>query len=149
MSLQPVRGLIRPKIRRRPGQPQCRSCAGAAVPLRTADAAPGPPRRRAVNRRRQIEQRTIIALLVILIGVIAIGSAISFFNLQFGGEVTEAEATATLQSQVAAALTEIAPTATPTPEPTVPPTPTPEPFVHEPTGARMILSRRRIHHGTR
>ncbi|MCO5203971.1 MAG: bifunctional serine/threonine-protein kinase/formylglycine-generating enzyme family protein [Anaerolineae bacterium] len=140
MSLQPgARFDSAEKFADALASPNAVPVQAAAVPLRTADAAPGPPRRRAVNRRRQIEQRTIIALLVILIGVIAIGSAISFFNLQFGGEVTEAEATATLQSQVAAALTEIAPTATPTPEPTVPPTPTPEPFVHEPTGARMIF----------
>ncbi len=85
-----------------------------------------------------MERRTIIGLVALLILVIAAATIFGIFNLTGPSEVTEAEATATLESAVVAALTAIAPTATPTPAPTSPPTPTPEPFITE-TGSRMIL----------
>ena len=85
-----------------------------------------------------MERRTIIGLVALLILVIAVGTVFGIFNLTGPSEVTEAEATATLESAVVAALTAIAPTATYTPAPTEPPTPTPEPFITE-TGSRMIL----------
>jgi formylglycine-generating enzyme required for sulfatase activity len=85
-----------------------------------------------------MERRTIIGLLGLLVFVIVAGTAFGIFNLTGPAQITEAEATATLESAVVAALTAIAPTATQTPEPTSPPTPTPEPFITE-TGSRMIL----------
>lgn len=97
-----------------------------------------PPPRLPQSRRRRMEIRTIIGLAALLILILIGGTAISLFNLGGGGEVSEAEATATLQSAVVAALTSLAPTATPTPEPTTPPTPTPEPFITK-TGSNMIL----------
>lgn len=80
----------------------------------------------------------MFGLLGLLALVIMAGIGFGLLNLGGAGEVTEAEATATLESAVIAALTEIAPTATPTPVPTEPPTPTPEPLITE-TGSRMVL----------
>jgi formylglycine-generating enzyme required for sulfatase activity len=101
-------------------------------------SVPPPAPRLSPSRRRQMERRTIIGLITLLILVIVAGTVFGIFNLTGPSEVTEAEATATLESAVVAALTAIAPTATPTPAPTAPPTPTPEPFITE-TGSRMIL----------
>ncbi|NCF65959.1 MAG: SUMF1/EgtB/PvdO family nonheme iron enzyme [Chloroflexi bacterium] len=97
-----------------------------------------PPPRLPPSRRRQIERRTIYGLLALLLVVILAGTAFGIFNLAGPQQVTDAEATATLESAVVAALTAIAPTDTPTPVPTEPPTPTPEPFITQ-TGSRMIL----------
>ncbi len=110
-----------------------------AEPRRTASSqvAPPPPRI-PPSRRRQMERRTIMALSLLLFLVIAIVLAFGIFNVGGPPEVTEAEATATLESAVVAALTAIAPTATPSPEPTDPPTPTPEPLITD-TGSRMIF----------
>ncbi|MDX1413861.1 MAG: bifunctional serine/threonine-protein kinase/formylglycine-generating enzyme family protein [Candidatus Promineifilaceae bacterium] len=107
---------------------------------RRSDAmyVPPPPPRLPPSRRRRMETRAIWGLGALLILVIIAGVSISVFNLGGAANVTEAEATATLESAVVAALTAVAPTATPTPEPTAPPTPTPEPFITK-TGSRMIF----------
>jgi formylglycine-generating enzyme required for sulfatase activity len=105
---------------------------------RTSDlqpAAPAAPRQPA-RARRQMEQRTITALLTLLLLIIALGLGFGRFNLG-ATNVNEIEATATIESAVIAALTAIAPSPTPLPVPTEPPTPTPEPFITE-TGARML-----------
>ena len=92
--------------------------------------------------RRRMQQRTIWALLSILIVLVAVASAVGV--LQFGagsGEVEDeisAEITATLPSSVALALTDVAPEPTLEPTATTPPTPTPEPIQDEKTGADMI-----------
>ncbi|MCB8984205.1 MAG: SUMF1/EgtB/PvdO family nonheme iron enzyme [Ardenticatenaceae bacterium] len=94
---------------------------------------PAPPR-----RRRQIERRTTWALLILLLIVVGIGATVSLVNLNAANEtVGEAEATATVESAVVAALTAIAPTPSPLPRPTELPTPTPQPFITE-TGSRML-----------
>lgn len=85
-----------------------------------------------------MERRSIYGLLALLLMVISAAIAFGIFNLAGPSQVTDAEATATLESAVVAALTAIAPTSTPTPMPTAPPTPTPEPFITQ-TGSRMIL----------
>ncbi len=95
-----------------------------------------PPPRRPVVTRRQIERRTTWALAGLLAVVLAVFAGLSLFNLN-EPEVTEAQATATIESAVVAALTALAPTPTPLPIPTIPPTPTPEPFITE-TGSRML-----------
>ena len=82
-------------------------------PLLTPSA---PPPRRPTPTRRQIEQRAIIGLLIILLLVVISGVAIAQIDFTRLG-VTEAEATATTQSQVIAALTAIAPTLTGAQEP--------------------------------
>jgi eukaryotic-like serine/threonine-protein kinase len=90
------------------------------------------------SRRRQMERRTIYGLLALLLMIIAAG--IGFGVLNLGGEepLSEAAATATLESAVVAALTALAPTVTPIPVPTNPPTPTPEPFITS-TNSRMLF----------
>ncbi|MFN2135520.1 MAG: SUMF1/EgtB/PvdO family nonheme iron enzyme [Candidatus Promineifilaceae bacterium] len=106
-------------------------------PRRTQEqviVAPAP--RLPQSKRRQIERRTIFGLLGLLLLVIAAGLAFGVLNIG-GPNITEAEATATLESAVVSALTALAPTPTPIPEPTNPPTPTPEPFITE-TGSRML-----------
>jgi formylglycine-generating enzyme required for sulfatase activity len=86
-----------------------------------------------------MEQRTIIALLVILIMLISGAWAISYFNLRGTDIEVPFLATEAFQSDVAEALTAVAPTATPLPPPTVPPTATPETLIHLPTKARMLF----------
>ncbi len=98
---------------------------------------PPPPPRLPPSRRRRMETRAIVGLVALLLLIITAGVTIGIFNLGGQGNVTEAEATTTLESAVVAALTAVAPTATPSPAPTEPPTPTPEPFITK-TGARML-----------
>ncbi len=100
------------------------------------ETAVAPPPRRPVITRRQMERRTTWALAGLLVIILAALAVLSLFNLNEPA-VTEAEATATLESAVVAALTALAPTPTPLPVPTIPPTPTPEPFITE-TGSRML-----------
>jgi formylglycine-generating enzyme required for sulfatase activity len=95
------------------------------------------PPRLPQSRRRQMERRTIFGLLGLLLVIILAGVGFGVLNLGGTGEVSDAAATATLQSAVVAALTQIAPTATPIPIPTDPPTPTPEPIITD-TGSRML-----------
>jgi formylglycine-generating enzyme required for sulfatase activity len=107
-------------------------------PRRTPDniTIASPPRL-PQSRRRQMERRTIFGLLGLLLVIILAGVGFGILNLGGPGNVPDAAATATLQSAVVAALTEIAPTATPIPIPTDPPTPTPEPIITD-TGSRML-----------
>jgi formylglycine-generating enzyme required for sulfatase activity len=80
--------------------------------------------------------RTVWALVAILVIVLAAVGSLFLLNVEDPG-VTEAEATATLQSAVIAALTALAPTPSPLPAPTQAPTPTPQPIITE-TGSRML-----------
>lgn len=89
------------------------------------------------QKRRQIETRTIYALVVLLVIILLAGFGLTYANIN-QPEITEAEATATIQSAVVAAMTSLAPTPSPLPVPTEPPTPTPEPLITD-TGARMIF----------
>ncbi|MBK7918118.1 MAG: SUMF1/EgtB/PvdO family nonheme iron enzyme [Chloroflexi bacterium] len=96
------------------------------------------PPRPLPGRRKQIEQRTIWGLLALLVIVIAVGVTFSLVNINAADDtIGEAEATATVESAVVAALTAIAPTPSPLPRPTELPTPTPQPFTTE-TGSRML-----------
>jgi eukaryotic-like serine/threonine-protein kinase len=111
----------------------------SAEPRRSADAiVVPPPPRLPQSMRRRMETRAIFGLAALLLLIIIGGIAISLFNLGGPGNVSEAEATATLESAVVAALTALAPTPTPSPAPTIPPTPTPEPFITK-TGSRMLI----------
>lgn len=107
-----------------------------AGPEPAATTAAVPPRVKP-KARRQVQGRIIIGLVGLLAFVLA---SIGFFyltNLERPEQAQGPAATATLQSAVIAALTQLAPTPSPTPEPTAPPTPTPVPFITE-TGSRMI-----------
>lgn len=123
-------------LNRPPGRPAPQPAALRRAPD-PVTAVPPPPRI-PPSRRRQMERRTIIGLLGLLAIIIIAAVGVGVLNIGGPPELTEAEATATLESAVIAALTQIAPTATPTPEPTALPTATPEPFITE-TGSRMIL----------
>lgn len=98
---------------------------------------PAPPRI-APHTRRKMEQRTMIALIALLGLVLLTGAVFILSGLANDNEATQAEATATLESAIVAALTAIAPTPSPLPAPTLPPTPSPEPFISD-TGARMVF----------
>ncbi|MCB8979420.1 MAG: SUMF1/EgtB/PvdO family nonheme iron enzyme [Ardenticatenaceae bacterium] len=97
-----------------------------------------PPPRISPRTRKKIEQRTIVALAVVLLLLVLIGSLFTLTGLGDPEEVPEAEATATVESAIVAALTAIAPTPSPLPAPTLPPTPSPEPLITD-TGARMVF----------
>ncbi|MAT96922.1 MAG: hypothetical protein CL608_07250 [Anaerolineaceae bacterium] len=97
-----------------------------------------PPPRLSPRTRRQMEQRTIVALVVILALVLLIGAVFTWSGLRGENETAEAEATATLESAIVAAMTSLAPTPSPLPAPTLPPTPSPEPLITD-TGARMVF----------
>jgi serine/threonine-protein kinase len=99
--------------------------------------SPKPPRI-SPRTRRQMEQRTIIALVVLLVLVVITGTIFTLTGLGEDDPVAQAEATATLESAIVAALTSMAPTPSPLPAPTLPPTPSPEPFITD-TGARMVF----------
>ncbi len=108
-----------------------------AGPEPAATTAAAVPPRVKPKARRQVQGRIIIGLAGLLAFVLA---SIGFFyltNLERPEQAQGPAATATLQSAVIAALTQLAPTPSPTPEPTAPPTPTPVPFITE-TGSRMI-----------
>lgn len=96
-----------------------------------------PNRRQPVVMRRQLQQRTIWGLVGLLTIVILLILWLATLSPTRLSGVSEADATATTQSQLIAALTAIAPTYTPTPGPTIPPTATPAPFITK-TGSRMI-----------
>lgn len=90
------------------------------------------------SRRRQMEQRTIWAL----VGVLAVLLVVIFASVRLSQsrqptEEEQIEATATFVSAVAAAATALAPTPTPLPVPTDAPTPTPQPITTD-TGSRML-----------
>ncbi|HZD11642.1 MAG TPA: bifunctional serine/threonine-protein kinase/formylglycine-generating enzyme family protein [Candidatus Binatia bacterium] len=110
--------------------------------LRRSEPLPAaPPARQMPTRaRRQMQQRTMVGLLGVLVLIVAAGLGVTFLGPSplLGSGEESAAATATTQSEVIAALTSVAPTATPTPQPTPLPTPTPEPVLSE-TGSRMLF----------
>ena len=124
-----ARALERPSGRAAPeiAQPK-------RVPVGQFSMAPRP--RLTPRQRKQIEQRTIWALLALILLIVIAGAGFAFLNVN-RSPLAEVEATATLESAVVAALTAIAPTPSPLPAPTEPPTPTPEPLITD-SGARMI-----------
>ncbi len=93
---------------------------------------------RPTKRRRQMEQRTIITLVVLLFLILGAGVLFTTVNFSSDPDITEVEATATLESAVVAALTALAPSPSPLPVPTNLPTATPQPLIAEKTGARML-----------
>jgi serine/threonine-protein kinase len=124
--------LARPSGRPLPETDELRRTPDAPLPAPLAR----PPVRRS---RRQIETKTLLGLVgAILIFVVMI-AAFAILNFEKDEPPpTEAEATATVESAVIAALTQIAPTPTPLPRPTDLPTPTPEPIITE-AGNRMLF----------
>ena len=105
-------------------------------PAPRAAAAAAPPRLPSRTRRR-LPPRTALALVVGGLFLLAFVAFLVVTNLTPPEPVAGPQATQTLQSAVAAALTEFAPSPTPSPEPTIPPTATPQPFITG-TGSRMI-----------
>jgi formylglycine-generating enzyme required for sulfatase activity len=97
--------------------------------------APTPVRQRPT--RKQIEQRTIFGLiaLLVLLGGVVIGLILA--SQTPAAQEEQVAATATLRSQIIAALTAIT-TVTPTPAPSATLIPTPAPLIDEQTGASMI-----------
>jgi formylglycine-generating enzyme required for sulfatase activity len=147
LSIAAMRALdLRPDVRYESADAFARALDRSAGPLtvaetrRTTRSAPvAPPPRRPTRARRQIEQRTIMALAALLAVVVIAGFAINSLSRRAqlpGG--SETAATATVQSQIIAALTQLAPTITPTLPPTETPPPTPAPRVDPGTGARML-----------
>lgn len=95
----------------------------------------------AQRKRRGIEKQTIWALGSIFLMLFAIAAAFGYVNLDRGKASAEkfALATITTRSQIAQALTEVAPTATIIPTPSPIPTATPEPLTDPKSGAQMIF----------
>lgn len=142
MSLRPdVRYETVDDFARALDRPSGRSAHYAATGPRRTESLPAapPPRAFPANSRRQMQQRTIWALVGVLVLVVAAGTGIALLGPDplLGRGEAAAAATATTQAEVIAALTAVAPTTTSTPDPTALPTATPAPFVTE-TGARMI-----------
>lgn len=121
-------------------KPNGQHTAEPIVPRRSPTRQLGspPPPRLSPRTRRQMEQRTMLALGVLLLVVVLIGALFTMSGLRGEDEASQVEATATLESAIVAALTSIAPTPSPLPAPTLPPTPSPEPLITE-TGARMVF----------
>jgi formylglycine-generating enzyme required for sulfatase activity len=86
---------------------------------------------------KRMEQRTLMGAVALVLILVLAGIGLTWGNLNVE-ELPAAEATATVQTALVAALTAIAPTPTPIPPPTLAPTPTPEPFITQ-TGSRMIF----------
>jgi len=103
----------------------------------TSDIPPGSSPRLPVKRRRQIEQRTIITLAAVLVLAIGVLVGVGLASQTPQAEEGQIAATATLRSQIVAALTAIT-TVTPTPISTATPIPTPAPIIDEKTSARLI-----------
>lgn len=105
------------------------------TPATKQGTVPPPLRPRAT--RKQIEQRTIFALLAVTLTLIGIATGMFIANER--AEVVEnpVAATTTFESGIIAAITQLAPTPTLSPTPAPTPSPTPEPFVNE-TGSLMI-----------
>jgi formylglycine-generating enzyme required for sulfatase activity len=109
------------------------------APRRTQPThAAAPPPRLPGRRRKQIEQRTILGLIGALILLVGVVIGVSLANRSPTVQEAQVAATATLRSQIVAALTAIT-TVTPTPAPSATPIPTPEPLIDVLTGARMIF----------
>jgi formylglycine-generating enzyme required for sulfatase activity len=119
-------------------RPAGRSKAFVDQPRRTeAVQHPVAPPRLPEKKRKQIEQRTIIALAGILLLVVGAVIGVGLASQTPAAGEAQVAATATLRSQVIAALTAIT-TVTPSPAPSATPIPTPEPIVDERSGANMI-----------
>ncbi|HSG16503.1 MAG TPA: SUMF1/EgtB/PvdO family nonheme iron enzyme [Anaerolineae bacterium] len=119
-------------------RPVGRPALAISEPRRTARAyaqAQTPVRQR--SRRKQIEQRTIFALVAILLIVGGVVIGLSLAGRTPAVQEQQVAATATLRSQIVAALTAIT-TVTPTPAPSATPIPTPAPLIDEQTGAKMV-----------
>ena len=142
MSLRPdVRYENATAFARALQRPSGRPLPAGDEPRRTDPLPTGPPVRRLPTReRRQIQQRTLLGLLGLLVVILIAGAAVALIGPSplFGGAEADAAATATTQAEVVAALTAVAPTATQTPDPTAQPTATPEPF-NSRTGSRMLF----------
>ncbi len=106
---------------------------------RTPPAYPGKatPPLRPRPTRKQIEQRTIFALLAVVILLIGISAGLFIANQRAQQVANPVAVTATFQSGVIAAITQLAPTPTQTPTPAPTPSPTPVPLVND-TGSLMI-----------
>lgn len=129
-----ARALERPAGRPAPEvSPLRRTEPLASSPGAVPAAAPRLPSR----VRRRLEPRTALALAVGGLFLLAFVAFLFITNLAPETPVAGPQATQTLQSAVAAALTEFAPTPTASPEPTIPLTPTPRPFITG-VGSRMI-----------
>lgn len=120
-------------------RPHGRSTPDLTEPRRTTQppAVSAPPPRLTQTTRRQMQRRTMAGLAGILALLLILMTGITLFNTTYKPTVTEAEATATLESAVVAALTSLAPTPTPLPRPTTPPTPSPAPLLTN-TNSRML-----------
>lgn len=119
------------------GRPAPQVTPGRRVEVEPPPLAAAPKPRMTSRTRRQMERRTIVALSTILVVLLGLIAFLALFNLDELGQPQGPEATATLQSAIIAALTELAPTPSVTPLPTAPPTPSPAPFLTG-TGSRMI-----------
>ena len=127
-------------LQRPSGRPALQQEAQRSAIRRSESLPATPPARQIPTRaRRQMQQRTMMGLLGVLLVVVLLGLAITFLGPSplLGGEEDDTAATATTQAQVIAALTSVAPTVTPTPQATPLPSPTPEPVLSE-TGSRML-----------
>ncbi|MEM7798625.1 MAG: bifunctional serine/threonine-protein kinase/formylglycine-generating enzyme family protein [Chloroflexota bacterium] len=114
--------------------------AGEVLPRRTQplpSTAEPMPQLVKQRQRRQVQTRVIIGLSSVFAILLAALLLVGWFNQRelVGGD--EVAATATTESQVIAALTAVAPTATNTPVNTPGPTPTPVPLISK-TGMRML-----------
>lgn len=119
-------------------RPSGRSMAFTDRPRRTEPGhQPVAPPRLPEKKRKQIEQRTIIALIGALLLVVGVVIGVGLANQTPAAGEAQVAATATLRSQIIAALTAIT-TVTPTPLASATPIPTPEPIVDEKSGANMI-----------
>jgi len=116
-----------------------RSVALDSQPRRTVSStSPAPPPRLAEPKRRQIESRAILGLSAIILVLIGVIVGLVYVSRTPETQAAQAGATATLRSQVIAALTAIT-TLTPTPVNSPTPLPTPAPMVDPLTGKRMIF----------
>jgi formylglycine-generating enzyme required for sulfatase activity len=106
-------------------------------PRRSEFDQSAPPPRLPQKKRKKMEQRTILALSAVLLIIIGFVGGLVYANTRPEVQEAQAAATATIESQVIAALTAIT-TVTPSPAPSATPVPTPEPVVDETTGARLI-----------
>lgn len=119
-------------------RPAGRSMAFIDRPRRTEPSLhPSAPPRLPGKRRKQIEQRTIIALIGALLLVVGVVLGVGLAGQTPAAEEAQVAVTATLRSQIIAALTAIT-TVTPSPVPSSTPIPTPAPIVDEKSGANMI-----------
>lgn len=119
-------------------RPAGRSQPEGLTPRRSADSPMTAPARRIESRRRTMERRTIYALSALLLLIIAVGVVFGRLKQDTPFGIPPEVSTATLRSQVIAALTDLAPTPTATPDPTLFPTPTPGPLTDPLSGARLI-----------